>query len=74
MLTLNSCTASDLIGARCSTGALRDIRVQTGTLNTTLSGATLSGTSATQYNVVVSGTTSPVGTLTLNTTFTVTRQ
>jgi hypothetical protein len=72
-LNTSACTASDVIGAACANGARRDIRLQTGGYNGSISGGTATGTGAQTYNIVVSGTSSPVGTLTLTSRFTATR-
>lgn len=74
VLTLTSCTASDTIGARCTSGAVRDIRLLTSSINATASGTTMTGTEAETYNVNVSGTSTGVGTLTITSAFTVTKQ
>lgn len=69
-----SCTASDVLGASCPNGAgLRNIRLQTGGVNATLSGNTLSGTAAETYNVTTTGGTG-VGTLTINYSFNANRR
>ena len=73
-LTVTGCTASDSIGARCPNGAVRDIRLQTASINATVNGNTMTGTEGETYNVNVGGTSSPVGTLTVTSTFSVTKQ
>lgn len=73
-LNVVSCTASDLLGASCpGTGALRNVRLQTGSLNGTVTGSSVSGTEAQTYNVTTAAGTG-VGTLTMNGTFTATRR
>lgn len=71
-LNTTSCTASDAIGARCPNGALRDVRLQTGAFNASLSGGVMSGTVAETYNVIGAG--GPVGVLTINGSFTAQRR
>ena len=72
-LNTSSCTASDLIGATCpGSTARRDIPLQTGGYNATVSGNTLSGTGAQTYNVFAANTTTPMGTLTLRSSFSAT--
>jgi len=74
-LTWQSCTASNIIGARCpGSGVARDIRLQTSSVSATVSGTTITGTEADLYNVFVANTSSPVGTLNTNSSFTLTRQ
>jgi hypothetical protein len=73
-LTVVSCSASDSIGAHCASGALRDIRLQTASINATVSGTSMTGTEAETFNVNVGGTSTAVGTLTLTSAFAVTRQ
>lgn len=72
-MNLVSCTASDVIGARCPNGASRDIRLLTGSINATISGTTANGTTAQTYNVL-GPFGSPVGTVTLNGSFNATRR
>ena len=49
-LNTTSCTASDALGARCpGSGLVRNIRLQTGGINATVSGSTMTGTSAETY-------------------------
>jgi hypothetical protein len=73
-LTATSCSAFDSIGAPCATGALRDLRLQTSIINATVSGTSMTGTEVDTSSVNVSGTTSPVGTLTITSDFAVTKQ
>ena len=73
-LNVTSCTASDLIGAVCPNGARRDIKLQTGGYNGSVNGTTASGTGAETFNVFVSGTSTPVGTLIVNSRFTASRR
>jgi hypothetical protein len=75
VLNATGCTASDVIGAHCpGSGLLRDIRLQTGAINGTVTGNSIGGTEAETYNVFVGGTTVPVGTLVFSSSFSVTRQ
>jgi hypothetical protein len=48
--------------------------LQSSSFNGTVAGSTLTGTSADLFNVVVGGTSSPVGTLTIVNSYTLTRQ
>jgi hypothetical protein len=74
-LNLVSCTASDILGATCpNSTARRDIRILTAGINGNVSGSTATGTAAETYNVNVAGTTSAVGTLTLNSSFSATKR
>jgi hypothetical protein len=76
-LTLSStaCATCDAIGAQCpSGGALRDVKLQSSNVTATVNSNTMSGTETETYNVLVAGTTTSVGTLTINDTFSLTRQ
>jgi hypothetical protein len=76
-LTLNSttCATCDAIGAPCPTGgAVRDVKLQSSNITGTVNGNTLSGTETETYNVLVAGTTTSVGTLSISDTFSLTRQ
>jgi hypothetical protein len=74
VLNVQSCTASDLLGAPCpGSGALRNVRLQTGAINGTVTGGNMSGTEAQTYNVTTAAGTG-VGTLTMSATFTATRR
>ena len=68
-LNETSCSACNLIGATCPSGAQRDYRLQTGGVNATINGSTATGTAAESYNVFVAGTNSAVGTLIINSSF-----
>lgn len=74
LLTWQSCTSCNRIGAVCSNGASRDLRKQTGALNASVNGGTMTGTYTENYNVVVTSTQAPVGTLSFTYTFALTRQ
>ena len=74
VLTWSSCTACSAVGLLCSNGAHRDLVKQSGTINATLNGSTLTGVDNEIYNVLVTGTQTSVGVLTTSGTFTVTRQ
>ncbi|MEQ1760572.1 MAG: hypothetical protein ABL986_19855 [Vicinamibacterales bacterium] len=50
------------------------MRIVTGAYNGNVTGAAANGTGAQTYNVLVSGSSSPVGTLVINTRFTATRR
>jgi hypothetical protein len=73
-LTATSCGGFDSIGAPCGTGALRDLRLQTSVINATVSGTSMTGTEVDTSTVNVSGTATTVGTLTLTSDFTATKQ
>lgn len=74
LVTVQSCSASDTIGARCPNGALRDIRLVAGNATATVGGSSMTGTDTTTYNVLVSGSGTPVGSLTIINTFNATKQ
>ena len=74
-LTGSSCSACNLIGARCPTGtAVRDIKLQTLSVTGTVNGTSLTGTQSETFNIFSAGTSSAVGTLTLVSSFALTRQ
>jgi hypothetical protein len=50
-LNITTCTASDIIGAQCANGSVRNVRLQTGASNLSVNGASASGTLARTYNV-----------------------
>lgn len=72
-LNTTSCTASDALGAQCPTGGTRNVRLQTGAFTGTVTGTSVSGTSAETYNVTT-GTGAGVGILTINYSFTGTKR
>lgn len=67
----NPCT----VPFQCPNGALRDVGVQTDTINGNViaSGQTATGTEASTYNVLIAGTTTPVGLMTLTSAITATK-
>jgi hypothetical protein len=70
-MTGSTCSACNSIGARCPTGtAVRDLKIQTASVSATVRGLGLVGTETETYNLVVAGTTTPVGTVTVLSTFT----
>lgn len=76
-LTMNgsTCSICNVVGAACpGSTARRDLKIQTFALNGTVTGNTLTGTDSETYNVVPAGGTTPVGALTFNYSFTLTRQ
>jgi hypothetical protein len=74
-LTLSgTCTGCDAIGVQCPSGALRDLKLQSSNITATVNGSTLAGSEVETYNVLVSGTTTSVGTLSITDTFSLTRQ
>jgi hypothetical protein len=75
VLNATGCSASDIIGARCPNGAgARDIRLVTAGVSGTVSGNSMTGTESDTYNVLVSGTGTGLGTLLIQTNFSLTRQ
>jgi len=68
-----SCQAANAYGLQCSSGAMRDALLVADAFSGTVAGNTANGTEAETYNVVVSGTSSGVASLTLNSNFTMTR-
>ena len=74
-LTGSACSACNTIGARCPTStALRDLKIQTASVTGTVSGATLTGSETETYNLFNAGTATAVGTYTVTSSFTLTRQ
>ena len=74
VLTWVSCAACNLIGATCPNGAQRDVVKQSGSVNASVAGPRMSGTEGEIYNVFIAGTQTPVGTLSLTSSFTLIRQ
>jgi hypothetical protein len=73
-LNTTSCTSSDLLGATCPTGGVRNIRLQTGAINASnVTTSSMSGTAAETYNITTASG-AGVGTLTINYSFTATRR
>ena len=74
-LTFSTCSACNTIGARCpNSTALRDIKIQSSSINGTVVGNGITGTESELYNVFISGTSTSLGTLTINNSFSLTRQ
>lgn len=73
-IPLKSCDAANAYALQCSNGARRDILMVTNSINASINGRSGSGVQAETYNVVASGTSIGVGTLTANSTFTATKQ
>jgi hypothetical protein len=75
-ITLNATfsTAATVFGVHCLNGALRDINLTNSTITATMNGNSGSGTNAASYNVFAAGTTTGVGILTINSTFSMTKQ
>lgn len=69
-LTLTSCQTDRAIGVRCAGGALRDVQLVAGSFAATVSSPT-SGTGAdtSTWSVLLPGTVTPVGTLTVTARF-----
>lgn len=74
VLNTTGCQQGDVLGARCPGGALRDILLQSETINATVNGNSLSGTAAETDNIVISGTTILVGTFAGTSAVTAVRQ
>ena len=74
VLTWVSCAACNLVGATCPNGAQRDVIKQSGSVNASVAGRSMSGTEGEIYNVFVAGTQTSVGTLSLTSSFTFIRQ
>jgi hypothetical protein len=74
-MTLNwaSCQVG-VFRLQCSNGAYRDVNLVGDTISATVTGNTMTGTDGSSYNVFVAGTNIGVGMLTLNGTFSATRQ
>lgn len=72
-LNETSCSACNIVGATCSTGARRDFRLQTGGISATVSGNSATGTGAETYNIFVAGTNTTVGVLVINSSFRATK-
>jgi hypothetical protein len=73
-LTATSCSAFDSVGAACASGALRNLRLQTSSITAMVSGTSMTGTEVETTNVIVPGTTTSVGTLTITSAFSATKQ
>jgi hypothetical protein len=75
VLNLSRCDAGTVqAGFACSNGAVRDLEYTGNPINATVSGTTATGTSIETYNVNAANTTNRVGVLTLNWSFSATRQ
>jgi len=72
-LSWQACDAGRQIGYPCTNGTRRDFNMVTNSINATQSGNTLSGTQAESFNVLVAGTSTNVGVLVLNASFTASR-
>ena len=73
-LNMTSCQAAvNQIGIRCSNGAVRDLRIASSGLNAASTSTGYAGTKSDTYNVVVSGTSQVVGTLTINSSIAMTK-
>jgi len=73
-LSWTNCTSCNLVGIRCPNVAPRDIRLLNSSITGTVTGNAISGTEVDTYNVVVSSTGAGVGSMTINTSFTASRQ
>lgn len=68
-----TCDAGRVSSIQCANGARRDIAMVTNSVNATMSGSSGTGTQAISYNVFNAGTTTGVGVLVLNASFTMTK-
>jgi hypothetical protein len=73
-LSWTTCTSCNLLAIRCANGVTRDLRLLNSTITGTASGNTITGSEAETFNVVSSNTGAGVGAMTLNSSFTMTRQ
>lgn len=65
-LTLTSCQTDRFTGARCSSGATRDLQLVSEAISATVTpGSSGSGTDSTTWNVFAPGTSTPLGPLTI---------
>jgi hypothetical protein len=71
-LSLSTCQTSRVPGVRCANGAMRDLQLvgETLTANVNTAVGTGTGTDASTWSVLVPGSASPVGTLSLSANFT----
>lgn len=69
-LTLTSCRVDEVRSMRCDNGESREIRMMSGRITARADNGTGSGSDTTTWNVLVPGTTTSVGTLSLTATFT----
>jgi hypothetical protein len=68
------CDLCAIRNLQCAPGIFRDLTPQANTIQATITGNSMTGTQAETMNVTVSGTGAPAGTLTINSSFTGTRQ
>jgi hypothetical protein len=68
-LSTTSCQAGVVSGVRCSDGAIRDLQLLTARIDARAGSGTGAGTDTTTWNVIVPGTSAPVGVLTLTAGF-----
>jgi hypothetical protein len=73
-LTYQSCNLCAVRSLQCAPGVFRDVVPQADSVNATVSGNSMSGTEATTYNVTVSSTGAAAGILTINSSFSATKQ
>jgi hypothetical protein len=73
VLTATGCTESKVAGVSCPNGELRDVLPASETLQATISSNTISGSAVENLNVLVSGTSTSVGTLLGMSSFILTR-
>lgn len=73
-LSWSTCDAAVFTGIHCANGALRDMRLVASSISATVLGNTANGTGAETYNISVSGTSSGVGALSSNYSWTAVRQ
>lgn len=73
-LNMTSCQIDVLLGVQCPNGSARDLRLVAGAVTGSVNGTSMTGTAAETWNVFLAGTSTGAGVLTLNSSFSVTRQ
>jgi hypothetical protein len=73
-LTAADCSDSKLLGFRCPNGGLRDVRPKSASLHATLTGATIAGTALETDTVFAAGTSDPIDSWVIGSSFTLARQ
>lgn len=73
-LTAADCSESRLVGFRCPNGGLRDVRPKSASLHATLTGTTIAGTASETDTVFAAGTSDPIDSWVIGSSFTLARQ
>jgi len=73
-LTYQSCNLCAIRNLQCAPGIFRDLTPQADSVNATVTGNSMSGSEATTYNVTSSVTGASAGLLTINSSFSATKQ